>query len=468
MVLDKNGFDALAGDLEKVEDALDRVVESDVFNGSPRLQEFLVYVVRNHIEEPEKRIPAKTIAHDVYDRPIGSGHESENIVRVDAGRLRRRLSDYYAGPGKRDPLYIHIDPGGYTPRFELRAEASPLRSDLSDPDISVPITSNDTQIKSSVRRVIVAGIAVAATGFAVGAFTVQYLSGSHESNLEIQPPAFSDRSAERLALFEKSPASVQAVNLAEQARNMIFPAFELEQLDLTIRMFRQAIRKDKDYFGGYAGAAQSLAMFALLTPDVSRREELTKEAQSMAQHAMNLAPAKAWTQSAAAWVAFLNGEDDRARRLSNQALALEPEDGNILDFHALLLLFTGDFEGAAAASDPERPRLTATGRLANRGFYGAALFHLGRYEEAIASIHTATEKGEPTSAPSLAYLTASHQALGETGDAQRFAAQLEENWPIFRPDLVLGRIFRSQEYAENLQKWLLEAGWQPQFDSKSK
>jgi tetratricopeptide (TPR) repeat protein len=442
----------------EIEDVLRRVVENEVFTGAPRLQDFLIYVVRKHLESPEKKIPAKAIAHDIYDRPLDSGVDNENIVRVDAGRLRRRLADYYAGPGNGDPLFIHIDPGGYSPRFEVRTE-EPSDTRAPEAESAVPGKNrNLAALAAAIALVSVTG------GVAIGFLANDYLHFEDRSKNSGEPSALPDKTAERLALLEKSPKSIQAVNLAEQARNMIFPMFELDQLDLTLRMFRQAIRKDDRYFGGYAGAAQSLGTMAIFLPEGLKRDKVLLEAQGMALRAMDMAPTEAWTQSAAAWVAYQEGNDSKALRLSEQAVSLAPYDGNVLDFHAVLLLLMGDFEGSKSASDSDRKRLTAQGRLANRGFNGAARFHLGDYQGAVAILKAAHLKGDPISAPTLAYLAASHQALGNRNEARRYAQQLAENWPAFRADRILGRIYRSKQQALEVHERLVEAGWRPQPD----
>ena len=52
--------------------------------------------------------------------------KTENLVRVDARRLRTYLANYYAGPGADDPVRIHMDKGGYAPRFEHVVEEPPV------------------------------------------------------------------------------------------------------------------------------------------------------------------------------------------------------------------------------------------------------------------------------------------------------------------------------------------------------
>jgi len=48
---------------------------------------------------------------------------TSTIVRVEAGRLRRRLIEYYADEGSKDPLRIEIPKGAYVPTFAVRSGA---------------------------------------------------------------------------------------------------------------------------------------------------------------------------------------------------------------------------------------------------------------------------------------------------------------------------------------------------------
>ncbi|MGJ5816331.1 hypothetical protein [Paludibaculum fermentans] len=61
---------------------------------------------------------------------------TDPIVRVEAGKLRARLKDYYTGEGIESPVIIEIPKGTYVPRFVLRlpvAEASPAVSPAPKP-----------------------------------------------------------------------------------------------------------------------------------------------------------------------------------------------------------------------------------------------------------------------------------------------------------------------------------------------
>jgi adenylate cyclase len=104
---------------------LERVLASRVFADSPRLQEFLRFVVDESIEGRAGRIKGYTIAQAVYQRDDSEDPQASTVVRVEAARLRRHLDEYYAEEGKDNPLRIVVAKGGYVPKFELNERRSP-------------------------------------------------------------------------------------------------------------------------------------------------------------------------------------------------------------------------------------------------------------------------------------------------------------------------------------------------------
>lgn len=92
---------------------LDRICNSRLFAGAHRSQLFLRYVVEHSIAEPAEPLKEYSIALDVFDRDASYDPAVNATVRVEAGRLRSRLLEYYAGEGQSDPLVIEIPRGGY-------------------------------------------------------------------------------------------------------------------------------------------------------------------------------------------------------------------------------------------------------------------------------------------------------------------------------------------------------------------
>jgi TolB-like protein len=103
--------------------ALERVVASPPFPTSPQLIAFLRFVVESALKGDAEHIKSYTIAVEALGRGPSFDPQADPIVRVEAGRLRRALQQYYAGPGANDPVIIDLPLGGYIPAFRRRTES---------------------------------------------------------------------------------------------------------------------------------------------------------------------------------------------------------------------------------------------------------------------------------------------------------------------------------------------------------
>lgn len=104
----------------EVRSGVRRIVESPDFAASERLQAFLEFVVETTLQGQTDRIKGYTIGTEVFGRSEDFDPQVDPIVRVEAGRLRRRLEHYYLAEGASDPILIEIPKGGYVPRFSYR------------------------------------------------------------------------------------------------------------------------------------------------------------------------------------------------------------------------------------------------------------------------------------------------------------------------------------------------------------
>jgi hypothetical protein len=96
---------------------LDRVLVSDAFRAAPQLSAFLSFIVERTVEGRAAELKGYTIAVEGLGRPADFNPQLDPIVRVEAGRLRRALAQYYAGDGRDDPVQISMPVGGYVPVF---------------------------------------------------------------------------------------------------------------------------------------------------------------------------------------------------------------------------------------------------------------------------------------------------------------------------------------------------------------
>ena len=108
-------------EVEAFRAALARVVASEPFRHAPRLVAFLTFVVEKTLSGEAAAIKGYTIATQALGRPDDFDPQTDPIVRVEAGRLRRALQTYYAGEGADDPVRIAIPLGSYVAGFEQGA-----------------------------------------------------------------------------------------------------------------------------------------------------------------------------------------------------------------------------------------------------------------------------------------------------------------------------------------------------------
>ena len=121
--------------------ALERVVSSEGFRGAPQLVAFLSFIVERALEGRGGELKGYTIATEALGRPAEFDPQADPIVRVEAGRLRRALMQYYAVEGAQDPIRISVPLGAYVPHFEPVGAATATEDGVEDtPAADAPAT----------------------------------------------------------------------------------------------------------------------------------------------------------------------------------------------------------------------------------------------------------------------------------------------------------------------------------------
>ncbi|MGA8298147.1 MAG: tetratricopeptide repeat protein, partial [Terriglobales bacterium] len=103
----------------RVQEELQRILASPTFLNARRPSQFLRFIVDETLAG-EERLKEYLIGVEVFDRPQDYDPKDDPVVRVEAGRLRKKLAEYYAGPGANDTLIIELPKGGYVPVFHER------------------------------------------------------------------------------------------------------------------------------------------------------------------------------------------------------------------------------------------------------------------------------------------------------------------------------------------------------------
>jgi len=102
-----------------IHEQLEHILASREFKHKDRLKRFLRFLVEETLAGRADQINGTQIALEVFDRDEHFNPQIDPVVRVQAGRLRRSLKDYYWDEGRNDPVHIDIPKGRYVPQFNF-------------------------------------------------------------------------------------------------------------------------------------------------------------------------------------------------------------------------------------------------------------------------------------------------------------------------------------------------------------
>src|SRR5580693_4822942 len=114
------GNSAALPTIEERRALIERVAASEQFSRSARLRDFLLYVGKQSLKDGCPEIHEQEIGAKVFGRPSSYDRSQDNIVRVNATELRKRIDQYFANEGANETLILEIPRGGYKPVFRRR------------------------------------------------------------------------------------------------------------------------------------------------------------------------------------------------------------------------------------------------------------------------------------------------------------------------------------------------------------
>ena len=105
---------------ESIQQELERILASELFGGKKQAGKFLQYIVNETLEGRGERITQYGIAIEALGKPMDYCPTESPAVRVEAGRVRKLLEEYYASDcdSSQHACQISLPVGGYTPAFK--------------------------------------------------------------------------------------------------------------------------------------------------------------------------------------------------------------------------------------------------------------------------------------------------------------------------------------------------------------
>ena len=107
-------------------DQIERLTHSHALRKAESLCRLLRYLADHALAHPGVPLKEYKIATEVFGRPADFNPQADSAIRVQAGRLRLKLVDYYSHEGLADTIVVEMPNGAYTLDFHHREIARPV------------------------------------------------------------------------------------------------------------------------------------------------------------------------------------------------------------------------------------------------------------------------------------------------------------------------------------------------------
>lgn len=137
-------------DIEHFRELTDRILTSSQLNRSIRLSKLFQYLCERVLVDDIQEIHELELGENVFGRAPRYDTMADNIVRVHASMLRKRLAEYFRTEGRDEEYIVEIPRGNYAPVFRRRTPEEIVTSstEAGSPLHSLAIISADTQISA--------------------------------------------------------------------------------------------------------------------------------------------------------------------------------------------------------------------------------------------------------------------------------------------------------------------------------
>lgn len=99
-----------------------RNVGSQTFQRADALKRLLAYLAEKTLTGEAAELKEYSIGVDVFGKPPNYDPQKDASVRIQAGKLRQKLEEYYRGEGANDPVIVEFPKGHFLLRFKRRPE----------------------------------------------------------------------------------------------------------------------------------------------------------------------------------------------------------------------------------------------------------------------------------------------------------------------------------------------------------
>jgi hypothetical protein len=177
-------------DKERYFSEIAKIAHSNTLRKAESLCKLLRYLADHALNHPNVLLKEYQIATEVFGRPRDFDPQADSAIRVQAGRLRLKLLEYYSHEGANDPVVVEMPNGVYTLSFHYReAGASTALSALTPS----PLLAERRSSRKTARTLIIAiaglSVALAAALAIIAGLTISLNSSRTPKSADAAAPA---------------------------------------------------------------------------------------------------------------------------------------------------------------------------------------------------------------------------------------------------------------------------------------
>lgn len=166
---------------EAIAAEVERVLESDTFRNSDALRRLLKFLADKMMSGEADQLKEYSVGIDALGKPPTYDPRHDSTVRIQVGRLRQKLAEYYRTEGEDDPWIIDLPKG----RFKLTCEERPAVATAltleAQGDTARPAEAAAPRDISGSRKAIIILSAALAGALVWGAFSTLKLERERQS-----------------------------------------------------------------------------------------------------------------------------------------------------------------------------------------------------------------------------------------------------------------------------------------------
>ena len=135
-----------SSELEKaaVQQQLEKLLATSLFNSSKRYPSFLKYVVTHSLAGQTDQLKERILGVEIFGRSADYDTNSDPIVRVTAAEIRKRIELYYQDPKHSQEIRLYLPAGSYAPQYSWPGRPAGLTSALSPSQTEETHTAHPT------------------------------------------------------------------------------------------------------------------------------------------------------------------------------------------------------------------------------------------------------------------------------------------------------------------------------------